>query len=122
MQEKLIIKKKKVIYNIIFRLVTLVSIAVMLIFCIYLRKLHTLSNLYLILIYVGLGILYLILTLLIIPRKFKLNIKIVVATILIILDFIFVFSIRKIDNKINVKENEVKEEINNQNIDDSNSD
>ena len=105
MQEKLLNRKKKVIYNIIFRLVTLVSIMVMLIFCIYIRKLGTISNLYLILIYCGLGILYLILTLLIIPRKFKISIKITVAIILIILDFIGVFAIRKIDRKINVTDN-----------------
>ncbi len=100
MQEKIINRKKKLIYNIIFRLVTLVSIAVMVLFAIYLRKLDTLSNTLLIIIFVALGIIYLILSLLIVPRKFKISIKIIVATIFIILDFAFVFGIRKIDNKI----------------------
>ena len=105
MQQKLLNRKKKVIYNIIFRLVTLVSIAIMLLLCIYLRKLGTIPKLYLILIYCGIGIIYMILTFLIVPRKFKLNIKIIVATIFIIIDFISVFSIRKIDKKINVIKN-----------------
>ena len=73
MQQKLLNRKKKVIYNIIFRLVTLVSIAIMLLLCIYLRKLGTIPKLYLILIYCGIGIIYMILTFLIVPRKFKLN-------------------------------------------------
>lgn len=102
MQEKLFNRKKRLKYNIIFRLVTLVSIAVMVIFCMYLRKLCTISNKYLIMIYIGLSILYLIFTLLIIPRKHKINLKIIIGIILIILDFIFVFSIRKIERKINV--------------------
>lgn len=105
MQQKLLNRKKKVIYNIIFRLVTLVSIAIMLLLCIYLRKLGTIPKLYLILIYCGIGIIYMILTFLIVPRKFKLNIKIIVATIFIIIDFISVFSIRKIDKKISVIKN-----------------
>ncbi len=105
MQQKLLNRKKKVIYNIIFRLVTLVSIAIMLLLCIYLRKLGTIPRLYLILIYCGIGIIYMILTFLIVPRKFKLNIKIIVATIFIIIDFISVFSIRKIDKKISVIKN-----------------
>ncbi len=105
MQQKLLNRKKKVIYNIIFRLVTLVSIAIMLLLCIYLRKLGTIPKLYLVLIYCGIGIIYMILTFLIVPRKFKLNIKIIVATIFIIIDFISVFSIRKIDKKISVIKN-----------------
>ena len=105
MQQKLLNRKKKVIYNIIFRLVTLVSIAIMLLLCIYLRKLGTIPKLYLILIYCGICIIYMILTFLIVPRKFKLNIKIIVATIFIIIDFISVFSIRKIDKKISVIKN-----------------
>ena len=109
MQEKLYKRKKKLIYNIIFRLVTLVSIAVMIIFCMYLRKFGTLSNKTLIIIYVSLGITYLILTFIIVPRKFKLNLKIILSTILIIIDFIFVFSIRKIDNKIRIEKNKNEE-------------
>ena len=109
MQDKIINRKKKLVYNIIFILVTLVSIAVMVIFCIYLRKLGSLSNTLLIIIYIALGILYLILSLLIVPRKFKMNIKIAIATILIIFDFAFVFGIRKIDRTINNRENSIEE-------------
>lgn len=109
MKEKIYNRKKKVIYNIIFRLVTLVSIFVMIIFCMYLKKLGSIPNKYLIMIYVGLGILYLILMFLIVPRKFKINIKITVGIILIILDFIFVFSIRKIERKITVENLETEE-------------
>ncbi len=109
MQEKLFNRKKRLKYNIIFRLVTLVSIAVMVIFCMYLRKLGTIPNKYLIMIYVGLGILYLILIFLIVPRKFKINIKITVGIILIILDFVFVFSIRKIERKITIDNLEIEE-------------
>ena len=110
MHERLFNRRKKLIYNVIFRLVTLVSIAVMLIFCIYLRKLHKFNNTTLIIIFAGIAIVYLIMCFLIIPRKFKLNIKIIVATIFIITDFILVFGIRKIDKKINnnINNNEVE--------------
>ena len=120
MQEKLTNRKKRLISNIIFRIVTLVSIMVMVIFCIYLRRLDSISKMLLIIIYIVLGITYLILTLLVIPRKFKINIKVIGATILVVLSFAFVFGIRYInrkinqDNKVEETKEEVKEETNNE--------
>ena len=120
MQERLINRKRRLISNIIFRIVTLVSIMVMVIFCIYLRRLDSISKMLLIIIYIVLGITYLILTLLVIPRKFKINIKVIGATILVVLSFAFVFGIRYInrkinqDNKVEETKEEVKEETNNE--------
>ena len=120
MQERLINRKRRLISNIIFRIVTLVSIMVMVIFCIYLRRLDSISKMLLIIIYIVLGITYLILTLLVVPRKFKINIKVIGATILVVLSFAFVFGIRYInrkinqDNKVEETKEEVKEETNNE--------
>lgn len=120
MQERLINRKRRLISNIIFRIVTLVSIMVMVIFCIYLRRLDSMSKMLLIIIYIVLGITYLILTLLVVPRKFKINIKVIGATILVVLSFAFVFGIRYInrkinqDNKVEETKEEVKEETNNE--------
>ena len=113
MQEKLTNRKKRLISNIIFRIVTLVSIMVMLIFCICLRRLDTISKTLLFIIYISLILTYLILTLLVVPRKFKMSIKVVGATILVVLSFSFVFGIRAINRKIDQdnKVEEVKEEI-----------
>ncbi len=113
MQEKLTNRKKRLISNIIFRIVTLVSIMVMLIFCICLRRLDTISKTLLFIIYISLILTYLILTLLVVPRKFKMSIKVVGATILVVLSFSFVFGIRAINRKIDQdnKAEEVKEEI-----------
>lgn len=124
MQEKLINRKRRLISNIIFRIVTLVSIMVMVIFCIYLRRLDSISKTLLIIIYIGLGITYLILTLLVVPRKFKMNLKIIGATILVVLSFAFVFGIRYINRKINQdnKEEEIKEESNDNKEEDNNVD
>ncbi len=114
MQEKLINRKRRLISNIIFRIVTLVSIMVMLIFCISLRRLEGLSRMLLFIIYISLILTYLILTLLVVPRKFKMSIKVVGATILVVLSFGFVFGIRAINKKINQdnKVEEIKEETN----------
>ena len=113
MHEKLTNRKKRLISNIIFRIVTLVSIMVMLIFCICLRRLDTISKTLLFIIYISLILTYLILTLLVVPRKFKMSIKVVGATILVVLSFSFVFGIRAINRKIDQdnKVEEVKEEI-----------
>ena len=113
MQEKLINRKRRLISNIIFRIVTLVSIMVMVIFCIYLRRYDGISKGLLIVTYIGLTILYLVLTLLVVPRKFKMSIKTVGATILVLLSFVFVFMIRSINKKIikDNEENQIEEKI-----------
>ncbi len=130
MQEKLINRKRRLISNIIFRIVTLISIMVMLIFCIHLRRVDSISKGLLIAIYIGLSIAYLVLTLLVVPRKFKMNIKITGATILVVLSFVFVFVIRNInkknivdnnDNNIEEKQEDTidQEEVKEENIEDS---
>ncbi len=99
--------KKRVISNIIFNIIALVSTIVAIVFCIYLFNLDILPAKYLRIIFIGLGVFYLILLGVTLPRKMRIGFKIVACVFLVIFAFVFGFGIKYVDktaefvNKIN---------------------
>ena len=93
-------KKKKLISNIVYKIIAFISIVIMLIFCMYLHKLDMLPTKYLTLIYLGIGVIYLILTLLILPRKVKSKVKTVAAILFVILGCVSFLGIKYSDKTI----------------------
>jgi hypothetical protein len=61
-------KKKKVVSNIIFNVIALISIVIAIIFCFSIYKLDMIPDKYLKLIFTGLGIFYLILLFFTLPK------------------------------------------------------
>lgn len=99
--------KKRVISNIVFNIIALISAIIAIIFCIYLYNLDILPAKYLRIIFIGLGIFYLVLLGVTLPRKIRMGFKIVACVFLVIFAIVFGFGIKYVDktaefvNKIN---------------------
>ena len=93
-------KKRKLISNIIFKIIAFISIVIMLVFCLYLKKLDMIPNKYLTIGYIVVGIIYLILLAFTLPRKIKMKIKIAAAILFIAFGTICVLGIKYADKTI----------------------
>ena len=99
--------KKKVIFNIIFNAIALISVVIAIVFCIYLYNLDILPAKYLRIIFIALGVFYLILLGVTLPRKIRMGFKIVACVFLVIFSVVFGYGIKYVDktaefvNKIN---------------------
>ena len=87
-------KKRKLISNIIFKVIAFISIVIMLVFCIYLKKLDMIPTKYLTIGYIAVGVIYLILLALTLPRKIKTKIKVVAAVFFILFGTVCVLGIK----------------------------
>jgi len=94
-------KNRRKIYNIIFYVITFISLIILGLFCFFVFKLNMLPMKYLILILTLLGIIYSVLLVLIIPWKIKLKFKVISCIFLVIFDILFGFGIKYISDTIN---------------------
>ncbi len=93
-------KKKKVVSNIIFNVIALISIVIAIIFCFSIYKLDMIPDKYLKLIFTGLGIFYLILLFFTLPRKMKMGFKVFSCIFFVLLDLVFGYGIKYADKTI----------------------
>lgn len=93
-------KKRKVVLNIVFNIIALISTILALVFCIYLYKLDMLPMKYLRIVFIGLGVLYLILLAVTLPRHMKMGFKIAACIFFIIFGLVFSFGIKYSDKTI----------------------
>lgn len=93
-------KKNKIVINLIFNIIAIISTIIALIFSIYVYKLDMLPEKYLTIIFIALGLIYLILLLLTFPRKIKRKFKYISALFLIIFGVLFSYGITYIDKTI----------------------
>lgn len=96
--------KKRFIANIIFNVISLISTALALIFCIYVYKLDMIPSNYLRIAFIVIGVIYLILIGLTLPRKMKRVIKLVCCIFFIINALIFGYGIKYSDKTIETLE------------------
>ena len=94
------IKRSKVISNIIFNIIALISTVLALVFCVYLYKLDMLPMKYLRIVFIGIGVFYLILLALTLPRKLKIGFKIVACLFFVAFGFAFGYGIKFSDKTI----------------------
>ena len=94
------IKRSKVISNIIFNIIALISTVLALVFCVYLYKLDMLPMKYLRIVFIGIGIFYLILLAMTLPRKLKIGFKIVACLFFVAFGFAFGYGIKFSDKTI----------------------
>ena len=88
------IKRSKVISNIIFNIIALISTVLAFVFCVYLYKLDMLPMKYLRIVFIGIGIFYLILLAMTLPRKLKIGFKIVACIFFLVFGFAFGYGIK----------------------------
>ena len=93
-------KKGKVVSNIVFNVIALISTIVAVIFCIYLYRLDMLPIKYLRIVFIVLGIFYLILLGLTLPRHMKIGFKITACIFFLIFGFGFAYGIKYVDKTI----------------------
>lgn len=93
-------RKKKLISNIVFKVIAFISIVLMLVFCIYLRKLDMIPGKYLTIGYIVMAIIYLILLALTLPRNIKMKIKTVAAIFFVIFGTVCILGIKYADKTI----------------------
>ena len=93
-------RKKKLISNIIFKVIAFLSIVIMLVFCVYLKKLDMIPGKYLTIGYIAVAVIYLILLALILPRKVKMKFKVIAAVFFIIFGTVCVLGIKYADKTI----------------------
>ena len=94
------IKRSKVISNIIFNIIALISTVLAFVFCVYLYKLDMLPMKYLRIVFIGIGIFYLILLAMTLPRKLKIGFKIVACLFFVAFGFAFGYGIKFSDKTI----------------------
>lgn len=93
-------KKNKLVTNIIFNVIALISTILAVVFCIYLYKLDMLPEKYLTIIFIALGVFYLILLGLTLPRHMKIGFKIGACVFFVIFMLIFGYGIKYVDKTI----------------------
>ena len=93
-------KKSKVVSNIIFNVIALISTIMAVAFCIYLYKLDMLPINYLRIVFIGLGVFYLILLLFTLPRHMKIGFKIAACIFFLLFGFVFGYGIKYVDKTI----------------------
>ena len=93
-------KKSKVVSNIIFNIIALISTIVALVFVIYIYKLDMLPSKYLTMLFASIGIIYLIMLLFTLPRRMKTKIKVVCAVFFVIFSLVFGLGIKYVDKTI----------------------
>ena len=93
-------KKSKVVSNIVFNVIALISTIMAVAFCIYLYKLDMLPFNYLRIVFIGLGVFYLILLLFTLPRHMKIGFKIAACIFFILFGFVFGYGIKYVDKTI----------------------
>ncbi len=93
-------KKRKVVLNIIFNVIALISSILALVFCIYLHKLDMLPMKYLRIVFIGLGVVYLILLSITLPRHTKIGFKIGACIFFIVFSLAFGYGIKYVDKTI----------------------
>lgn len=91
------LRKSKVVSNIIFNIIALISTIVALVFCVYIYKLDMIPSNYLTILFIVIGVIYLLLLVFTLPRKIKTWIKIVCAVFFIIFAFVFGYGIKYTD-------------------------
>ena len=94
-------KKQRIYMNAFFNVIALISVIVMLIFCIYLFKLDMLPFKYLSILYFIIGFIYLILLGLTLPRRIKYRIKTICLVLFVLFSSVFIFGIKYVDKTIN---------------------
>ncbi len=100
MKKKKSNKKSKVISNIIFNVIALISTVMAVFFCIYLYRLDMLPSKYINIVFIVLGIFYLILLVLTLPRHMKIGFKITACIFFLIFGFAFAYGIKYVDKTI----------------------
>lgn len=90
----------KKVLNIIFRIISLVSFLILILFCVYIYRLDMLPIKYLSLLYIIIGVIYALLFVFTIPKKIKIGFKIAATVFLIFFSTAFVFGIRYVDKTI----------------------
>ena len=100
MKKKKNMKKSKVISNIVFNVIALISSVLAIVFCIYLYRLDMLPGKYLTIIFAGLGVFYLILLGLTLPRHMKIGFKIGACVFFVIFMLLFGYGIKYVDKTI----------------------
>ncbi len=93
-------RKKKLVSNIIFKVIAFLSIVIMLVFCVYLKKLDMIPGKYLTIGYIAIAVIYLILLALTLPRKIKMKFKVIAAVFFIIFGTVCVLGIKYADKTI----------------------
>lgn len=93
-------RKKKLILNVIFNIIALISTIVVLIFCIYIYKLDMIPSKYLIILFAVFGVIYLVLLLLTLPRKMKTKFKVICAVFFVIFALVCGYGIKYADKTI----------------------
>ena len=93
-------RKKKIILNVIFNVIALISTILALVFCIYIYKLDMVPSNYLTIAFIAIGVIYLILIGLTLPRRMKKTIKIVCAVFFVLFSIVFAYGIRYSDKTI----------------------
>ena len=93
-------RKKKLISNIIFKVIAFLSIVIMLVFCVYLKKLDMIPGKYLTIGYIAVGVIYLILLALTLPKKVKMRFKVIAAVLFIAFGTVCVLGIKYADKTI----------------------
>ena len=93
-------KKNKVVLNVIFNIIALISTILAVAFCIYIYKLDMIPSKYLTILFIVFGVIYLILLLLTLPRKMKTKFKIVCSIFFIIFALICGYGIKYADKTI----------------------
>ena len=92
--------KKKLIANIVFNVIALISTILALVFCIYIYKLDMIPSNYLTIAFIVIGVIYLILIGLTLPRKMKKVIKLICCIFFIINALVFGYGIKYSDKTI----------------------
>ena len=93
-------KKNKLIGNIVFKVIAFISIVIMLVFCVYLKKLDMIPGKYLTIGYIVIGVIYLLLLLITLPRKIKTKFKVIAAVLFVIFGTVCVLGIKYADKTI----------------------
>ncbi len=93
-------KKSKVVSNVFFNVIALISTVIAVAFCIYLYKLDMLPVKYLRIVFIGLGVFYLILLAITLPRHIKIGFKIVAFLFFVAFGFVFGYGIKYVDKTI----------------------
>ncbi len=103
-------KKNKVVLNVIFNIIALISTILAVAFCIYIYKLDMIPSKYLTILFIVFGVIYLILLLLTLPRKMKTKFKIVCSIFFIIFALICGYGIKYADKTISFV-NKINDEL-----------
>ena len=93
-------KKSKVVLNIVFNVIALISVVMAIIFCIYLYKLDMIPEKFLRIGIIALTIFYIILLVFTLPRKIKIGFKITACVFFVLFTMIFGYGIKYADKTI----------------------